>query len=117
MKVFKILRDREWREFESEKSYSGSPADVKDGFIHFSTSEQLRGTLEKHFNGEASLVLVSIESDNILDDLKWEPSRGGDLFPHYYGNLSFDQIEDAMMINRDQSGQWIVDTEIHDGDE
>lgn len=109
MKIFKILRENEWQEFESDQSFTGSQVDIDDGFIHFSTDRQLRGTLEKHFSNEDSLVLVAIESEKLIHDLKWEPSRGGDLFPHYYGVLSLNQVEDAIILNRDSTGQWMVD--------
>jgi uncharacterized protein (DUF952 family) len=62
--------------------FSGSDADLRDGFIHLSTREQLEGTLASHFAGEAGLILLEIRTDAVHAALKWEPSRGGTLFPH-----------------------------------
>lgn len=77
----------EWEAAVSTSTYEGSADDLRDGFIHLSTADQLHGTLEKHFSGRKNLVLVCFCESEIDDDLKWEPSRGGALFPHYYGGL------------------------------
>ena len=68
-------------------SFNGSPVDLADGFIHFSTAAQVRDTAAKHFAGMPDLLLVAVPAAAILDAIKWEPSRGGDLFPHLYGSL------------------------------
>jgi uncharacterized protein (DUF952 family) len=67
--------------------FEGSPDDRRDGFIHLSTAAQLAGTIERHFAGEAEVVILTFEPSDLGDRLKWEPSRGGDLFPHHYGPL------------------------------
>lgn len=85
--IFKILRESEWAAAEAAGVYTGSAVDVKDGFIHFSTAAQAAETAAKHFAGQADLVLVRIEADALGDALKWEPSRGGAMFPHLYGTL------------------------------
>jgi len=85
--IFKILRESEWAAAVKAGVYRGSAVDVKDGFIHFSTAAQAAETAAKHFAGQADLVLVRIEADALGDALKWEPSRGGALFPHLYGTL------------------------------
>ncbi len=66
---------------------TGAPIDVQDGFIHFSTADQVRETAAKHFTDEDGLVLVAFEADAMGGKLKWEPSRGGALFPHLYREL------------------------------
>ena len=83
MAIFKIVRAAEWAAFEAEGRFAGSADDLRDGFIHLSTDEQLAGTLRKHFAGEAGLVVLRVElgADPLL---KWEESRGGALFPHLY---------------------------------
>jgi len=86
MLIYKIFRAAEWREFRTNGATSGAPVDWQDGFIHFSTAEQVRETARRHFAGEDRLVLLAIESER-LEHLRWEPSRGGDLFPHLYGEL------------------------------
>jgi uncharacterized protein (DUF952 family) len=61
--------------------------DRRDGFIHFSTGAQVAETASKHFAGQSDLLLVSVNATQLGDRLKWEPSRGGKLFPHLYGEL------------------------------
>jgi uncharacterized protein (DUF952 family) len=85
--VFKILSAADWTNALTRGNYSGSSDDKRDGFIHLSTAAQLAGTLAKHFSGQTCLVLVAFDSVSLAPLLKWEASRGGDLFPHYYGAL------------------------------
>lgn len=86
--VFKILREDEWRDAATTSSFDGSPADRQDGFIHLSTFEQLAGTATKHFAGETELKILVFDAETWTgEQLKWEPSRGGALFPHLYGTL------------------------------
>ena len=85
--IYKICTSAEWREAEYAGVYRGSAVDHKDGFIHFSTAEQAAETASRHFAGQHDLVLVTVETDALGDKLKWEPSRGGALFPHLYGEL------------------------------
>ena len=68
-------------------TYRGSAADARDGFIHFSTAAQLAGTMTKHFAGQRELLVIAVEADALGSSLKWEPSRGGQLFPHLYAAL------------------------------
>lgn len=91
MLIYKILRAAEWQAFRNQGATSGAPVDIADGYIHFSTAEQARETARKHFAGEADLVLLAIESER-LGDLRWEPSRGGALFPHLYGDLDMTDV-------------------------
>lgn len=93
MLIYKILRADEWAALRSEKQTSGAPVDVADGFIHFSTAEQARETAAKHFAGAEGLFLAALETDRMGDPLKWEPSRGGALFPHFYGPLTLAHVE------------------------
>ncbi len=83
--VFKIAPAALWREAMEKGSFTGSPVDVKDGFIHFSTRAQVRETVAKHFAGVTDLVLVAVAITGL--ELRWEPSRDGDLFPHLYDEL------------------------------
>jgi uncharacterized protein (DUF952 family) len=85
--VYKILTRAEWSAALEAGVFLGSPIDLKDGFIHFSTGDQWRETLEKHFAGQTDLVLVAVEAEALGADLKWEVSRGGALFPHLYAHL------------------------------
>ena len=82
--LYKIVSSAEWRDALAAGVFNGSAVDLKDGFIHLSAAHQLRETAAKHFAGQEGLLLVAFrESD--LAGLAWEPSRGGDLFPHVYG--------------------------------
>ena len=85
--IFKICPAPLWREAEDAGKFRGSPVDIKDGFIHFSTAAQAVETAAKHFAGQADLVLVRVDAGRLGSMLKWEPSRGGALFPHLYGEL------------------------------
>lgn len=85
--VYKILTEAEWKTALVAGSYAGSADDARDGFIHLSAADQLAGTAAKHFKGKAGLVLVTLDIGRLGALLKWEPSRGGALFPHLYGTL------------------------------
>ncbi|MCY1708184.1 DUF952 domain-containing protein [Pannonibacter sp. SL95] len=86
--IFKILPDAMWRAAEREGIFRGAPVDLADGYIHFSTAAQVRETAARHFAGQTDLLLAAFDSDAFGTALKWEPSRGGALFPHLYGTLS-----------------------------
>lgn len=85
--VYKILPAAEWAEARARGVFEGSAVDMADGYIHFSTEAQWRETLRRHFAGQEDLVLVAVPAEALGSGLKWEPSRGGDLFPHLYGPL------------------------------
>jgi len=87
--VYKICESALWREAERAGLFHGAGIDVRDGFIHFSTAGQVRETAAKHFAGAEDLMLVAVDADALDGALKWEASRGGDLFPHLYGALPF----------------------------
>jgi uncharacterized protein (DUF952 family) len=86
-RIYKILPRAEWAFAQAAGSFLGSPIDVRDGFIHFSTAPQAQETARRHFAGQGDLVVLEIEADDLGAGLRWEPSRGGDLFPHLYGAL------------------------------
>lgn len=85
--VFKICPAADWAAAAVTGLYDGSPVDHRDGFIHLSGESQLRETARRHFAGQSGLVLVAFDAEG-LANLKWEPSRGGALFPHVYGPLA-----------------------------
>ena len=92
MMIYKIFRAAEWASFETHGQTEGSPVDVEDGFLHFSTAEQLPETAAKHFPDDEGLMLAAVDTDKLGDDLKWEPSRGGALFPHLYRKLERTEV-------------------------
>lgn len=85
--IYKILPRSLWQEAEEQGVFKGAPVDLADGFIHFSSADQVRETAARHFAGQPDLLLAAFDSGLFGDALKWEPSRGGDLFPHLYGEL------------------------------
>jgi len=85
--IYKICDAAIWREAERSGVFRGAAIDVADGYIHFSTAEQAIETAARHFAGRGDLVLASVDAGVLGDRLKWEPSRGGALFPHLYGTL------------------------------
>ena len=86
MLIYKIFRTAEFQAFSQSGRSAGAPVDLADGYIHLSTGAQVAETLSRHFAGEAGLQLLALDSAQ-LPDLRWEPSRGGQLFPHLYREL------------------------------
>ena len=102
-----------WIAFEKAINFGSKtdPDQLADGYIHFSTANQLAETLEKHFSGRHNLVLVAVSSDG-LENLKWEPSRGGDLFPHLYGELDVNFAESAVDLPVGKDGKHVLPEEL-----
>ena len=92
-KVYKVLRGHEWSAFMTSETFHGSPDDLRDGFIHLSAQHQLAGTLVKHFHGEKDLFVLGMDVESLGSALKWEASRGGELFPHLYGPLHITSVQ------------------------
>jgi uncharacterized protein (DUF952 family) len=105
--IYKICTASEWREAERSGAYRGSAVDLKDGFIHFSTAEQAAETASKWFAGQRDLVLVSVDGDTLGARLKWEPSRGGALFPHLYGELPVQAVLRVDPLPLDAAGRHV----------
>jgi uncharacterized protein (DUF952 family) len=96
--LYKILPAPLWREAERAGCFRGSEVDLRDGFIHFSTAEQVEETAHKHFAGQGDLLLVRVDAAKLGDGLKWEPSRGGALFPHLYGELDVTAVAKVELL-------------------
>jgi uncharacterized protein (DUF952 family) len=90
--IFKIADAAEWRAAQVAGVFVGAAVDRADGFIHFSTATQAAETAAKWFAGRDDLVLAAIDADRLGADLRWEPSRGGALFPHLYASLTFSAV-------------------------
>jgi uncharacterized protein (DUF952 family) len=103
--IYKICARPVWEEAQRRREFTGAGADLRDGFIHFSTASQVRETAAKHYAGTADLVLVAVDVRALADALKWEPSRGGDLFPHLYGPLPLDAVLWARALPLDAHGR------------
>ena len=95
MLIYKIFRADEWAAFESAGYTDGAPVDLADGYIHFSTADQVAETAAKHFAGAEGLMLLTVEAEDLGDALRWEPSRGGALFPHLYRPLHSHDLRDV----------------------
>ena len=85
--VYEICDAALWREAERRGVFESAAVDLVDGFIHFSTADQVAETAARHFAGKRDLLLVAVDADALGGALRWEPSRGGALFPHLYGSL------------------------------
>lgn len=92
MLIYKIFRRPEWDAFRAAGETAGAPVDLADGFIHFSTATQVVETAAKWFATESDLVLVAVRPEPLGPALKWEPSRGGALFPHLYRHLRLSDV-------------------------
>jgi len=107
-RIYKILRSAEWDVLQRDGTFAGSADDVRDGFIHLSTSAQVPGTLAKHFAGERSLVVVALSASAFGDALRWEPSRDGQLFPHLYEEMEGTGIMGVWHLAGDVDGQPVL---------
>jgi uncharacterized protein (DUF952 family) len=103
MLIYKILRGPEWAAFDAAGETAGAPIDLADGYIHFSTAAQAAETAAKHFAGAEGLWLLAVETER-LGDLRWEPSRGGQLFPHLYGVLGREHVVWARALPLGEDG-------------
>lgn len=101
--VYRLLDDAVWRAAEQAGAFRGSEHDLRDGFIHFSTAAQVEETAARHYAGRVGLVLLTVRVSTLGEALRWEPSRGGALFPHLYAALPTSAVErtDALPLAAD----------------
>lgn len=102
--IYKIVHEKLWREAERAGAFEGAPVDHQDGFIHFSTADQVEETATKHFFEQEGLLLVAIDAGVLGPSLKFEPSRGGALFPHLYGTLPLSAVKWVRPLPLDEDG-------------
>jgi uncharacterized protein (DUF952 family) len=110
--VFKVARREEWAQACRRGSYGGSRDDLRDGYIHLSAFPQLAGTLAKHFRGQEDLVLIKLDTRALGAALLWEPSRGGDLFPHLHADLPVAAAREVYTLALDEEGVPAVPKEV-----
>lgn len=103
--IYKIVPIKLWQAAEAENIFLGAPVDIADGFIHLSTAAQVKETAAKHFAGQSDLLLVSVDTAKLGSSLKYETSRGGDLFPHLYDSLCLDTVINVQPLPLDDFGQ------------
>jgi uncharacterized protein (DUF952 family) len=102
--IYKILPASEWRDAKAKGVFEGSAIDLTDGYIHFSTAAQASETARRYFKDRPDLMLLAVRTEGLGEALKWEPSRGGDLFPHLYGPLPASAVVDARSLELDGDG-------------
>ena len=103
--LFKICDRSAWDEAERAGVFNGAGADLRDGYIHFSTADQIVETAARHFAGQDDLVIVAVEADALGAGLVWEPSRGGALFPHLYAALPLTAVLWVKSLRRGVDGR------------
>lgn len=106
--AWKILTLADWQQTLAEGHYEGSPVDLADGFIHLSAADQLEATAARHYAGQTGLMLVEVDLTALTDDVVWEPSRGGALFPHIYGVLPLSATRNPRPLSVDADGRMIL---------
>ena len=104
--IYKICDRTLWAEAEAKGIFEGAEIDLQDGYIHFSTAQQLEQTLALHFAGRQDLVLIEVDTTYL--DLVWEPARDGQLFPHLYGQLEVQAARAVWPLTLSKSGQHIL---------
>ena len=102
--AYKVLTAEQMATLLAEASFAGAPVDLADGYIHLSTAQQLAGTLDKHFAGQVGLHIAAVDLTLLGDAVRWEPSRGGQLFPHVYGLLPLAALIACGPLERDGDG-------------
>jgi uncharacterized protein (DUF952 family) len=113
--IYKICPAGQWADAERAGEFRGSGIDLADGYIHFSTAGQVAETAARHFAGLPGLVLVAVAAEDLSGALKWEPSRGGALFPHLYGVLPMTAVRWAKPLPLDADGTHVLPPEVATG--
>ena len=100
--AFKVLTADEMAVLERDGRFAGSPADQRDGYIHLSTAAQLTATVDKHYAGQSDLHVAEVDLEALGDAIRWEQARGGEDFPHLYGELPLDAVVAYSPLERDE---------------
>ncbi len=103
--AYKVLTADQMAVLEHQGSFTGAPIDLADGYIHLSTHAQLTETVDKHFAGQTELWVAAVDLEALGEAVQWEPSRGGQLFPHIYGDLPLDAVLAYGELERDEAGE------------
>lgn len=91
-RIYKVVSRQLWAEAEKADVFRGAAIDTQDGFIHFSGANQVVETVARHFSGQEDLLLIEVDAGRFGHALRWEVSRGGELFPHLYGDMPLDSV-------------------------
>lgn len=114
--IYHLAAEADWTESRQRGAYPGTPQDRSDGFIHFSTAAQVAVSAAKHRAGRTDIVLVEASAAKLGDALRWEPSRGGQLFPHLYGPLPMAAVTRTWPLPLGSDGRHRFPAEIGTGD-
>jgi uncharacterized protein (DUF952 family) len=106
--IYKISPRQAWDLAEKSGTFTGAPVDIADGYIHFSAAHQVSDTAVKYFRDQPDLILAAIDTAGLGEALKWEPSRGGDLFPHLYGPLPMSAVLSVIPLQLAPDGAPII---------
>jgi uncharacterized protein (DUF952 family) len=101
-----------WLVFQRTFTFDGSPADLADGFIHFSDAQTVAETAAKHFAGQRELMLVAVSAETLGEALRWEKSRGGRLFPHLYSSLPLSAVQWARPLPLGEDGRHLFPADL-----
>jgi uncharacterized protein (DUF952 family) len=102
--AYKILTAGQWAQFQRDGLFAGAPVDLADGYIHLSAAGQVDETVKKHFAGQTGLIIAAIDLAALGDAVRWEPSRGGALFPHVYAPLPLNAVVASGPARQDEAG-------------
>jgi uncharacterized protein (DUF952 family) len=105
MIAYKVLTADQMSQLEADGTFAGAPVDIADGYIHLSTADQLDETVAKHFEGQDNLHIAAVDLEALADAVKWEPSRGGALFPHIYAPLPLSAVVAYSPLERGPDGK------------
>ena len=103
--IYRIAEADDWARAQAEGAYHGAALDQRDGFLHLSTREQVAETLALHYEGREGLILLTVSVAAVEPDLRWEPSRGGALFPHLFRSLSIEDVTGVTPLVIDAQGR------------
>ena len=106
-KIYKIVSRAEWEAAVNAGEFAGAGIDLTDGYVHFSAADQVVATAANYFAGQTDLVLVAVDPQKLGDDLRWEPSRDGNLFPHLYAKLQLQNVDSVCELPLDGSGNHV----------
>jgi beta-hydroxylase len=110
--IFRIAAPEDFASAALSGQYEGAAHDKADGFIHASTKAQLGDTLALHYGDYDRVAIAEIATEKVKVEIKWEPSRGGSLFPHIYGNLNWDAVVTVHLVKKDEDGHWRLSSEL-----
>lgn len=102
--VYRLCHRDDWRAAERAGAFTGGADDVRDGFIHLSSADQVEDSARRHYAGVRPLMLLAVDGARVSGDLRWEPSRGGALFPHLYGTIPLEAVLSALPLSEDGEG-------------